>query len=702
MKRKLANIRWPMGGIDRRATFQDQPPYTTVDALNVCPDGTIKKRERGGRRPGLAKAFNEQIGDGEQVDLLTEVSWKRTDGYTFWEDLFEQGLAAEWSTASWVGDSPYVADDVASVNTDVEAAGVVRAAISDLDTSKAYHIEMQVVPVDGGFAGKYRLYARMNNSTPVVTTDGVEGLLTMTASDGSYAWSLIAYASGTPTTYTGSGTGVNGPGVFKMAISGTTVSLHWQGTQLTSQTVGAAAGARIGFGLEATDAGEVAACTHFLIGYYLTGSGHEDYVRQLVAVSNGELWYETALGDLAELTSGSPPALGSGEQLCAAELRQKLYIADLANDDIKVYDPAAGTLAVLSASAGTLPTGTVLAASFNDRLVVCDGAGVWYASRQGDPTDWDYGADATDLQRAVASTSSDAGQLGRPATAIAPWGDDYMIMAAKDQTWVMRGDPAAGGRLDNLSRVVGIIGRNAWCYGPNGEFVFLSQDGLYGISPGATTKPESISRETMPLEFLDIDLKTTKPSMAYDVRRRGIHIYLTRTTAASNAHWWFDWDTRTFWPVQIGNVNAQPISTYAYSGYRAREGYVLLGGQDGYIRRYDDDAETDDGSSFSSYIWLGPMPGGTPFSRVSVDRAVVTLAEGSGGCTLAGHSGQTPEAAYRSTAKTSHSLSEGRSRDLGLRLGDGAVYLKLSGSGNRKWALESLGVELRYDGENKP
>jgi hypothetical protein len=78
----------------------------------------------------------------------------------------------------------------------------------------------------------------------------------------------------------------------------------------------------------------------------------------------------------------------------------------------KVIDPEEGTVTPLFSVTGIVPTGAVAICSFLDRLVYVKDR-VWYMSRQGDPYDYDYGADAFDRGRAVAGTASDAGQPGR-------------------------------------------------------------------------------------------------------------------------------------------------------------------------------------------------------------------------------------------------------------------------------------------------
>lgn len=74
---KSMTLRFPVAGLNRRAGFQSQAPYTTSDCQNVRPIDVLDARERGGRRPGLTKAYASDF--GVAIQLLCEFS-VRTGG----------------------------------------------------------------------------------------------------------------------------------------------------------------------------------------------------------------------------------------------------------------------------------------------------------------------------------------------------------------------------------------------------------------------------------------------------------------------------------------------------------------------------------------------------------------------------------------------------------------------------------------------
>ena len=91
----------------------------------------------------------------------------------------------------------------------------------------------------------------------------------------------------------------------------------------------------------------------------------------------------------------------------------------------------------------------------------------WYQARQDNPYDWEYAAD--DAQSPVAGTDAEAGKVGDIITAQIPYSDDYMLYGSIGSLWLLRGDAAAGGNLDNFSEKIGVITQTAWCWDDAGN-----------------------------------------------------------------------------------------------------------------------------------------------------------------------------------------------------------------------------------------
>ncbi len=367
----------------------------------------------------------------------------------------------------------------------------------------------------------------------------------------------------------------------------------------------------------------------------------------------------------------------------------------------KVYDPDAGTLVLMVATDGEVPTGNPLICRFLGRIVFAGAAPaphVWYMSRQNDELDWDYSQ--ADSQRAVAGTSAEAGVPGTAITALFTHNDDYLIVGCRSEIWRMRGDPAFGGSLMNLDQQIGIVSQDSWCIGPSGEVVFLSLDGIYVLPPGGDSKPMSLSREKLPQELLNVDATTIIISMEYDVIGRGVHIYLTPVVAGSPTHWWLDWQYKTFWPI-THHSDHEPTAMCTYQSTDADYSGVILGSRDGTIRRYDDSAEDDDGTNFSSYINIGPIPMGSDGMTGTLSSLAGVMAESSGDVTWDTFPGLTFEATVSAASSDSGTWVAGINAAVRPACRGQAYVLKITGTPGSAWGMENVATIVRGSGPRK-
>ena len=748
--------------------------------MNVRPIGQLESRERGGSRPGLLQSHIDDL--GSNVRFLNPMVLAPGTGITSWSDTFGgTSLAEIWSTASWASNGLSILTSMASVDTSVSDGAVVRDTVSPaISAGTVYTVEMLIVPWNGAFHGKYRMYLRMDDTTPLYTTDGLFVELTMTGTGGGYTGNLTSYLSSSATvTALTSGTITGGAtrAIWLIVqVTGDNVVVYLDGTEiLTSTAVDAQSGLRVGFGLETTEAGGVNLVNVFRIQY--TSSGTVTPLRStLVASAGGSIWKEPRYGRMTETSSSL--TLRDDVSLGTAQSGQKLYIADygdlratatdgtisgtdldsptysdwttlgiLTDDDVcvlsgvggstvagtykissvasgtitlasspgngtatfrierapKIYNPAADTLSILTATdgAGGAPTGCPLIARYLDRIVLAGAEiapGVWYMARVGDELDWDYSQ--TDSKRAVAGTASDAGVPARAITALAPHSDDYLIIGCRESLWMMRGDPAFGGSLDSLSNNIGIVGQNAWTYGPEGELIFLSLDGLYILASGGDAIPVSISREVLPRELLNFDPDNTIVNLEYDVQDRGIHIFLTETSTNSRTHWWMDWERKTFWPLQMTGDH-EPTATCNLQATAIEDSGIILGGRDGFLRRFSFLSEDDIGSTPESYIFIGPIPlarDGQFGTIVSMD---AVIAENVGDVTWAIHPGKTFEAATSAASVSTGTWVAGLNGTVRPSGRGAAFMLKLTGTSGRRWAMEEILVTMRDSGKRR-
>lgn len=787
-KRKILQLRWPEAGLVRNTPYQSQPPYSTPDCLNVRPVSTKGGgRTRGGSRPGLAKHFYEQLGSGNPVRMLAQCTVVKEDKTTYVLDTFNGAtLGSQWSTASWIGTAPGVSDNLVSVSYN-STVGAVREAISDLDTAAGYTIRMFINPYQADHHGKYQIFARMDTSSPLATTKGIVAELVLEAANGDLSGTLKDYSAGSlvaTTAFTDPAIDTTAqPGWFEVLISGNNITCKWRGsTILTATAVTAHGTARVGFGINCTQAGGICLVDTFRVDYTST-SNLSEHATKLIASSNGLIYQDTGPHTMSLVTL--TPTLASDRLLHAAEYAQKLYIADNGNyrvkvtdgvkgtgltkvdsasisdwtaygitaaDDVvvvtnatlelvngtykisaigsgeltltanwgtgtgtgtatvrierapKVYDPVAQSLAIMTATAGTVPTGCPLIATYRGRIVLAGppvNPHLWWMSAQDAPLDFDFTVADSNAQRAIEGESSDAGKVAKPLTGLIAGGDDYLIFANRDELWVLRGDPAFSGSMDCLSRTVGMIDKGAYCFGPGGEIFILTLDGIYAIPPGIG-QPQKFSRDRLPNELIEIDPNQYEVTMAYDIVDEGIHIFLSGKQKSDRRSWWVDWSTKSFWPVDLADTS-EPFSVTTLGAKDATQRVVLLGCRDGYLRAFNDASEDDDGTAITSYLWFGPVGfAGSDYQEGRTQEIIGTLGAASGNVTWSAYRASTHEGVLNASSFATGTLAAGLNRKH-RPVGRGRAFgLKLAGAtASRAWDLDSLAMVIEAAGPQR-
>lgn len=330
---------------------------------------------------------------------------------------------------------------------------------------------------------------------------------------------------------------------------------------------------------------------------------------------------------------------------------------------IKVYDPDDDTLRPVFQdwAKGSVPTNCTAITTWRDRLVAVESSDPqnFKMSRQGNPLDWDYTAE--DAQRPVAGSLISAGAIGEPITALIPYHHNCLIVGCTTSLWILTGDPALGGTARKLDPEIGILDKRAWCIVSGGYLFFMSLDGLYVMPPGCGTAPTSVSRETLPEELLDINISSKTVTMAYDMRYRGIHLFIY--DGSSTDHWFIDIRTRlegdklsaSFWPVSY-HADHGASACHARRDTTIADSNVVFGGKDGYLRNLQTSLDQDDGSNaISSHIVFGPFALGDSkgVTEGKLTSLCAALARGSGDVTWSVHVGQTAEDAVNAAARES-------------------------------------------------
>jgi len=401
----------------------------------------------------------------------------------------------------------------------------------------------------------------------------------------------------------------------------------------------------------------------------------------------------TALTDTMITLGGTPPtgAADNCERHMLAAVTPKTkqgidvpLLVDVATDTPTVTQmwPAPFTA---DKRGGGVPFGCGLAAAYNDRLVLARDH-VWYMSRAGDI--WDFDFSQEDAAAAIGGSLANVGQIGSPITALAPFGDDYLVFGCLNELWVLKGDPGAGGVMSNLSRTVGIVGQNAWCITPTGEMVFLSTDGVYVLPSGAGAYPQSLSRDKLPRELMSVDRSRVRVCMAYDVQRRGIWLYLTPDTEQGR-HWFIAWPAGTFWPIRFALSNYDPIAALRFNSPFWGE-IMVTNNRTGSLlspRRVPRDMDY----GFTSHVVIGPLLLGGESATAIINELTAELPELSTPIQWELLAGDTLEGALAAPAVESGTFGPGYSYTARPRRRARVFYLRLSGVGdNAIWTMERI------------
>lgn len=459
--------------------------------------------------------------------------------------------------------------------------------------------------------------------------------------------------------------------------------------------------------------------------------------------SSGYKILDTSTGTVTDwqqsLTAGALPTGGTGaaEAVTAVNTGTKTFTVAgdksglSANDFIEIRDSTGNDRSYTVAStSGTGPTnvvvnetipssiadgdmyesdvGCTIIVLYRGRLVM---AGLetdrqnWFMAKLGKPLDWDYSASFT-VTIAVAGNANQAGRLDDIITALIPYLDDVLYIGGDHSIWMLQGDPADQGSIDNVSRQIGVIGPDAWTFDEDGNIYWLAQNGLYRLRVGST-QIESISKGRLDDTLTQIDFGANNVRLQYDRETQGVHIFIVPTTegATPNDQWFWDKRTDSFWrdqyPTQVG-----PTAVRLFDSDTFDDRVVALGGWDSFVRNFDRNAKSDDGTAIDSYAYFTPFTAGDR-SRVLLQEVTINLAEGSdSNAVLQVFEAATAEdLASETIPKAAQDLSEGRNNPMLARVAGNSVAIRIrDNTVNSSWGYENgsivvdgAGIERREE-----
>lgn len=439
--------------------------------------------------------------------------------------------------------------------------------------------------------------------------------------------------------------------------------------------------------------------------------GETDASPTFSNIKNKMAIYTVALVQVADTVSGDiDDVVGpvvANPLPSSASFNRRFYAVDGSNEVI--VNPATLTAQdwVSAVTDGTLPVGTRLVAFFRGAAYLAateSDPTIWYKSRSLDPLDWDYGADPL-VSTAVAGNNGTVGQPADAITAMFPFADDYMVFGMARSLGVLSGDPNYNGQFQIVSREAGIVGSRAFCFDDRGNLYFMGPGGLYRMFRGAFD-PEPVGPRKLRRKLEELDLDANLIQMAFRVTDRTVRIFVTPNDGSTVATV-FVYDTRTdgFFRDQVPLTHG-PWAVTQINGVADIDRNIVLGGNDGYIRRPDDDAASDDGTAISSYIEI-PLPE-AEFGLVEfiAQEVQFVLAEGGGTITWRWFSGASPEEVRLQTVGQEQAsgtiTGTGFKTPVGLRATGAAHKIRLeASSASARWAMERITAMLAPTGRRR-
>lgn len=261
---------------------------------------------------------------------------------------------------------------------------------------------------------------------------------------------------------------------------------------------------------------------------------------------------------------------------------------------------------------GELPDKVTLVGNYRGRVTVSgdpEHPHQWYMPRQSNPWDWVYAS--VDAGSAVAGGNQDAGEIGDIVITLIPYKDDYLGFGCANSIWYLTGDPMEGGSLTELDLTTGMFGPRAYCWDGESNLYFWGTNGIYKTTiPG---RPVCISQIRLPdlIKDTGANASTHRITLAYDRRKAGILICITKISDGTNSNYWLDLRSEGLFPETYPE-ECGVFSAFYYEAVNPDYQKLIIGCNDGYLRIFDVDAVDDDigdtDEAIESYMDFGPIP----------------------------------------------------------------------------------------------
>jgi hypothetical protein len=293
------------------------------------------------------------------------------------------------------------------------------------------------------------------------------------------------------------------------------------------------------------------------------------------------------------------------------------------------FDAVLGTVSAFTAQGGgEVPLDARHATFWRGRLFVASGS-KWAASEVGNPFGWNFFPAVPNDGMAVSNTTALAGQPPDPIQSLHAINDDLILIGGMGSIRAMAGDPARPNtKIQLVTDKVGTSFGPCWARDDAGISYFFGSDAnVYAYSGGqiqALTLGDSNIHEALRA----IDFSAYYAQLIFDTRWQVLHVLILPFGAGGvtvTTHYRWHKPTKGWWPVQYAAAGTQYTCAAALEADTVADRVILFGHEDGYVRREDPAAKTDDGLRIATSCLIGPIAGEDSEYEIGSTEMLVSL-----------------------------------------------------------------------------
>lgn len=411
-------------------------------------------------------------------------------------------------------------------------------------------------------------------------------------------------------------------------------------------------------------------------------------------VADGKI-YTYQRGEAPAQVGGSTPFDPDALYVRATTLFGETFITDGAAR--RVYNHRRGTLRDWKVvGKGEIPQDIRILEKWSERLVVVGKDPFnWYMSAKDDGYDWDlFPVEPTIRQAVAGSLEVGASRAPDPINGFAPLTDDLAIILGHSTIHRMTGDPMQGGRIDMITDELGGAFGRAWTKDPGGGLFFFSRPaGVWYMSPDGALR--ELTRGRIERALRDAEDPSYHWRLAWSQAEHGLYVFRVRATESKLLQvdsWFWDSERDAWWPDRFARREQQP-TCLAIS-----DDTVILGCEDGFARRLDLTATTDDGHRPETRVLVGPLLPGVQGQEARFCELQLTSGKNSSPLTVSMYGAETDEELEEPDEIVQ--VDPGLAEPIGESVTAPAFWFQVAGI-EGPWALESARVDIYPAGRKR-